>query len=367
MSLSRDDLRAAVAAGMISEAQAASVLALSERRRGVRETMDGLDEPFELFRGFNEIFIVVGLVILYAGWMGVTGLSALTSLGPTSASFSTFALVTMATSAGLAWYFTLRRRMVAPSIALTIMFGLAALQLGASLGWQIGLNYQERAVFTGGVATLAMAGWYAGFRIPFSMALVALGVFATAGAALILQGAGLSDPRALFLLSADGPFAWLTVLLGLVGLAAAMAFDMSDPHRVTRRAQTGFWLHVVAAPAIVNSVALTLFTDGSAGAQLVLVAFLAAIAVFAVAIDRRSFLVAGVGYVVALSFGVLEDNAMLAILLLGLGLVLLGAQWERLRAGLMRALPAFPGKDRLPPWTLLPGPTAQGPNTQGQT
>jgi hypothetical protein len=195
-----------------------------------------------------------------------------------------------------------------------------------------------------------MLGWYAGFRIPFSMALVALGLFATAGAALILQGAGLTDPRELFLLSADGPFAWLTVVLGLVGLAAAMAFDMSDPHRVTRRAQTGFWLHVIAAPALVNSVALTL------------VAFLAAIAVFAVAVDRRSFLVAGVGYVVALSFGVLEDNAMLAILLLGIGLVLLGAQWERLRAGLMRALPAFPGKDRLPPWTLI-----HGSNIQGQT
>jgi hypothetical protein len=74
-------------------------------------------------------------------------------------------------------------------------------------------------------------------------------------------------------------------------------------------------------------------------------------ALFAVIIDRRSFLVAGVGYVVALSIGVLEDQAMLAILLLGVGLVLLGAQWERLRGLLMRALPAFPGKRRLPPWT----------------
>jgi hypothetical protein len=135
---------------------------------------------------------------------------------------------------------------------------------------------------------------------------------------------------------------------------------MSDPHRVTRRAATGFWLHVVAAPAIVNTVALTLFTDGSPAAQAWLVAFLALMAVFAVVIDRRSFLVAGVGYVVALSIGVLEDAAMLAILGLGLGLVLLGAQWERMRGALMRRLPRFPGKDRLPPWTLIHGPTTQG-------
>jgi len=353
MSLSRDDLRAAVAAGMISEAQAASVLALSEARAGVREHASGLDEPFELFKGFNEIFIVVGLVILYSGWVGLTGMSAILSLAPTSASFALYAGITMATSALLAGYFTLKRRMVAPSIALTVMFALAALQLGASLSWQWGLNFQERAVATGGLATLALLAWYAAFRIPFSMALVALGVFATAGAALILRGAGLPRPEELFLLSADGPFAVLTIVLGLVGLGVALGFDMSDPHRVTRRAQTGFWLHVIAAPAIVNTVALTLFTDGSPVAQLMLLAFLSFLAVFAVVIDRRSFLVAGVGYVVALSLGVLEDQAMLAILILGLGLVLLGAFWEKLRAALMRSLPRFPGKDRLPPWTLI--------------
>jgi hypothetical protein len=353
VSLSRDDLRAAVAAGMISEAQAASVVALSEARAGVRARMDGRDEPFELFRGFNEIFIVVGLFILWFGWVGVMGLSAATSLGPTTASFAAYAVVTMAVVAGLAWYFTLRRRMVAPSIALTVIFGLAALQLGASLGWQIGLNFQERAVFTAGLATVAMLAWYGAFRIPFSMALVALGVFATTGAALILQGAGLPRPQELFLLSADGPFAVLTIVLGLIGLAVALAFDMSDPHRVTRRSATGFWLHVVAAPAIVNTVALTLFTDDRPGSVTALMAFLAAMALFALVIDRRSFIVAGVGYVVALSLGVLEDSAMLAILLLGLALVLLGAGWEQMRSAVMRALPRFPGKDRLPPWTLL--------------
>ena len=347
------DLRAAVAAGMITEAQAASVLALSQQRHGLRSAAAPVEEPFDLFRGFNEIFIVVGLVILFAGWTGVTGVSALGAVGPTSLRFAVFAALGMGLLAALAGYFTLRRRMVAPSIALTIMFALAALQFGASLGWQMGLAFQERAVATAGFATVALLGWYGLFRIPFAMALVALGVFATTGAALILRGAGLPDPREIFLLSADGPFAWVTVLLGLAALGVAMAFDMSDPYRVTRRAQTGFWLHVVAAPAIVNTIALTLFTDGSADAQLLLVAFLAFLALFAVVIDRRSFLIAGVGYVVALSMGVLEDRAMLAILLLGLGLVLLGAFWERLRAGVMRALPAFPGKHLLPPWGLV--------------
>ena len=55
--LTRDDIRAAVGAGMISEAQAASLVARTQARRSGRGHMASLDEPFELFRGFNELFI----------------------------------------------------------------------------------------------------------------------------------------------------------------------------------------------------------------------------------------------------------------------------------------------------------------------
>ena len=70
-------------------------------------------------------------------------------------------------------------------------------------------------------------------------------------------------------------------------------------------------------------------------------------------IDRRSFLVSAVGYIVALSMTVIEDQAFIAILLLGFGLVLLGAKWEAIRRFILNALPNFPGKTRLPPWELL--------------
>ena len=75
-------------------------------------------------------------------------------------------------------------------------------------------------------------------------------------------------------------------------------------------------------------------------------------AVFAMIIDRRSFLVAGIGYIVAIAIAVLEGNAAIVILILGLGLVLMGAKWEGLRTRIMDALPDFPGKDKLPPWGL---------------
>ncbi|PRY20703.1 hypothetical protein CLV78_11276 [Aliiruegeria haliotis] len=353
MNLDRDDIRAAVRSGMISEAQAASILALAEQRHGVRENMDGLDEPFELFRGFNEIFIVVGLGVLFTGWMVVSGLSTLAELGNSGSTGGIYALITLAVSAWLSTYFTLKRRMVAPSIALVMMFGVGALQLGMTLGWQLGLAFHVRVAFASGLTTALFILHYFWFRVPFTMALIGLGVFVTTGSMLVLGGAGWPTAADFFHLTNEGPYAVLTIALGVIGTAVALWFDMGDPHRITRRSQAGFWLHVISAPAIVNTVALTLLEVDTPAAQAALIAFLCLMALFAIVIDRRSFLVAGVGYVVALAVIILERQAGLAVLGLGLGLVLLGAQWERLRGGIMSGLPSFPGKDRLPPWGQL--------------
>jgi hypothetical protein len=195
-----------------------------------------------------------------------------------------------------------------------------------------------------------LTAYYALFRVPFTVALIALSVYATVFGWRHWAGPSRRTPRDIFLLTADGPFA-IHLVLGLVGLMIAMRFDMSDPHRVTRRAASGFWLHVIAAPAIVNTVALTLFDAGTAPAQMRW-AFIALLAVIAVVIDRRSFLVSGVGYVVALAITVAEGQAFFIILMLGAGLVLLGAQWEVLRRAIMRALPSVPRQD--PPAPLRP-------------
>ncbi len=352
--LGRDDLRAAVGAGMITEAQAASLIALSDARRGVRDHMSGLDEPFELFRGFNEIFIVVGLSILYMGWVGITGLSLLDMSGIGYIAALIYSALAMGAVALLARYFTLARRMVAPSIALAIFFGMSAAQFGIALGWMARTELPMTLTLGAGTATALLCVYYWLFRVPFTMALMALGVAATCFGLVTSGGTIPSDPRDLFLLTAEGPFAVLTMVLGLVGLIVALRFDMSDPHRITRRAASGFWLHVIAAPAIVNTVALTLFDLGTLPAQFALVGFVTFMALFAIAIDRRSFLVSGVGYIVALSLTVMEGAAFLSILMLGVVLVLLGAKWEAIRRAIMNSLPRFPGKTRLPPWDMIP-------------
>ena len=75
-----DDIRAAVGAGIVTEAQAASLTALADSRRGARENLSAGDEPFELFRGFNEVFVMLGLSssLVEAGWASSAGPSSAT-------------------------------------------------------------------------------------------------------------------------------------------------------------------------------------------------------------------------------------------------------------------------------------------------
>lgn len=354
--ISAGDIREAVDARELSDAQAASVAELARSRNEERSRMSGLEEPFELFRGFNEIFIVVGLCILAVGWFG---LNAPPLFPSNELSTGVWALIGMCGTVALANYFTVRRRMIAPSIALAVIFTVAAWLMGHAIGDAVTGDPTLAYSIEAAVLTLLLAGYYLLFRVPFAMALIALGIYATAFAFLALGGATPESPRDLLLLSGEGPFAVLTIFLGLVFLAVALAFDLSDPHRLTRRAGAGFWMHVAAALALVNTVAATLYAQESASAQLLLVLFVMLMAVLAVVIDRRSFLIVGAGYIIALFFGLPEDpfgaSTFALIAGLGFGLVVLGAQWQFARSWMLGVFPDFPGINRLPPWKSMNG------------
>lgn len=348
------DLRAAVQRGLITEAQAAALTGLADARVQARTQVADGEEPFVLFKGFNEIFIVIGLTILFGGWVALATVFTTDWLNPQGGKPEVFALIAVVTLAGLAVvqrYFTIRRRMIAPSIALSIMAALTA----ALLGWTIAEMAGLRDLAAQAVSALTVAGvmaWhFRVFRVPFAVGILVMSIFVALWALLALAGLVPADGPNLLHMSKDGPLAVLSIVFGLVCFGFAMRFDMSDPHRISTRATTGFWLHVVAAPAIVNTVAMRLLDGGQTG-QFVLMLVLLALAVVAIVIDRRSFLVSGAGYAVWLIYS-LFDGSPLIVVFLGLGLVLLGAQWERLRSGIMRALPDFPGKTRLPPYGAL--------------
>lgn len=351
--IGNDDLKAAVGAGIVSEQQAASLVSLAHSRNGARENLDPGVEPFELFKGFNEIFIVIGLVILSVGWWGVSAAIYTSSITNPQQATIPFGLVGAATIWLLSEYFVRRRRMVAPAIALSILFAInAAIALTAYFAEPFMVAQEDfgSLPLPFALGTVALLIYWFRFKVPFAMAMIAVGLFIVAILFEATQSGTPSSPKDLFLLSAGGPFAWITLALGIAVFVVAMIFDMSDPHRVTRRSANGFWLHVVAAPALVNTIALSLLSQESTGSNAILFGILIIFGIVAIIIDRRSFLIAAIGYVVALAATVFEGNgAMTTILILGIVLLLLGAFWEKIRARLLKVVPGFVPLDRLPP------------------
>ncbi|KFE35233.1 hypothetical protein [Thioclava atlantica] len=348
--LTRDDLRAAVAAGHITEAQAASVISLAGQRLSGRDALPPEDEPFELFKGFAEIFVSVGLAILIVGIFGMIWFAG----GRTA-----FVLL-IPTAAVLAEYFTLRRRMVLPSILLTLT--LAGAVMASFLGIPlIGLRFVSEAPnfdLALGATAVALIAWFLRYRVPFSMFLVGL-----CGLGLLMSLAkGLSPDSSIsqtvdmFNLASGSAASLAMLVFGLLALAGGIWFDMRDPHRLGRQSASGFWLHVLAAPALVNTVALTFYKMGPGSGYVLLTLVLIAAAALALIIDRRSFFTAGIGYMIFLSFYAFGDATdprswWTVLILIGLALTGLGAFWTELRTRLMRALPDFPGKRRLPPYS----------------
>ena len=339
----RKDVEAALNAGILTELQASRFLALVADRN-----TEAGDEPFTVFRGMNEIFIIAGLTILSLGW--TAGVSALVAGSDLQVEVPWACAATLLPLLFLSEYFIRRRRMVGPAIALAMLFAINALIGSWSLVEgdmpSIFGSYEDLPatfLLSGGALFL----WWLRYRVPFAMAPIALAVVT---AALVFAADRAETPasfRDIFLFSATGPFAWITFAAGLAALAIALAFDASDPHRVTRRAAHGFWLHIVAAPAIVNTVALSLLDAGHPAALFPVLALFAA---FAVIIDRRSFLLASCLHVVALANAVTAgEGAWAAILGLGVLLLALGSFWTQARSWLVRMLPASFPRHVLPP------------------
>ena len=364
-----EDIRAGVAAGVLDEAQAAKLIAIANGRLGYRANMRDEDEPFELFKGFSEIFVTVGLGILFAGILIFAGLN--------TASFTVVMILSAALSAGFAFYFTLRRRMTLPSIALASMFGWSVFVLFAFyiLADQIEAYdstgdlpnaWPFLIVFT--LSAAAMFAYFWKFRVPFAMFI--FGLFCGGMAFSI---AGIIAPESIFAAgfmtymgNADGFFdlgrnptmAWTMLLFGFGAFLGGMYFDLKDPYRISRYSSCGFWLHIIAAPAIVNVVALSLLGIEGAVGYLFSALALIIIAIVALVIDRRSFLTAGIFYIGVILLWAInagesggnDMNIVWVMLIMGAFITALGTWWVQFRAALMKRLPSFPLKSKLPPY-----------------
>jgi hypothetical protein len=346
---SKDDIRAAVASGVLSEAQAANVLTIAQARQGSRDNMPADDEPFEFFNGFSEIFITVGLTLL------ITGIVAGILIAGTNVIASVLGL---ALCWLLAIYFTRKRRMSLPSIGLAIGFGAFVIVAYMSIVLQSVDDFTAvHGLFIGLTGMVAMSAYFYFFRLPFAAFVVGLfGIGAITSIAAI--GAGneyLYQMRNPFDLSSGSTYAYASLVFGIIAFVGGMYFDTKDPHRIGRYSATGFWLHILAAPALVNTIAITaLSIDGWLG-YAVTSFILVVVCLLALIIDRRSFLTAGIGYLGAVMLwafgGSSEVSGISMLILLGIFVTALGTWWTPLRARIMSALPDHTFKTRLPPYT----------------
>lgn len=345
MTLNKDDLDAAVRAGVIDFAARDRLLAFSAGQPAGDEGPDA--ENFRLLTGFNDIFVTLACALV---------LGALAALIPDPAA----TVVVGAVAWGFAEYFTRRRRMALPSILLLLVFVICVTALAFQLvsgGGHWGLAAQQMLLHGNSVAMLApvmvagLAGGLAAavhwwrFRVPITLA---------AGAAT-LTICCVALARAVFQNSTG---MWAAVLvMGLCIFALAMRYDISDRKRLTRNTDIAFWLHLLAAPLIVHSIVVLTGINSQGLNPVPALAVLLAYMLFtlvAVAIDRRALLVSAMIYVLLalnalFSSGKMAEGFGLTALVLGSFLVMLSAGWGFLRRRLLGVLPA-----RITEW--LPSP-----------
>jgi hypothetical protein len=371
--LRQEDLDAAVAADIVTRAQADALRDLAAKREASRTAQLGHEERFRFMRGFNDFFFATGVVMLGAGMMYFAG--------PGSGGNLAAALVVWM----LAELLVRGMRLVLPGLLLACFFVVLvyrAIPVDLIIGIMPDKYWISSALMTGprpdpvtwvdmfiggGTASFrvppviiavkalvaggAAALFYARFRLPFALLPIAASLVVAIAAAT--RGIGGPAVQSLALL-----------LCGFGVFAAAMSYDISDRERATRRADCAFWLHLLAAPLIVHSLVSMIVPSISALTMTAAVAFMivavaAVLALVAVLIDRRALLVSTFSYlglVIAYAIRTAEASApadpsaifFSTLAVLGILVLALGVGWQPLRRGLLTLLPTA-AVDRLPP------------------
>ena len=347
----RSDIKAAQEAGILSKDQASRLEAFLMARADPATPVATEGENLRFLNNFNDIFVTIGIVILAMGLTAVTGIF----FGPQAFSIATGANPSMAGAiillpvAAVMWllaeYFSRRRRMLLPSMALITIFTLyTGLSIGAIASGITGLNAETVESFTGawktvgnmgiwgflGCLAAAVLAWWR-FRLPFTLFLIAL---AAAGVAYTFFGFFGNIGYVLGGL--------MSLLIGALTLLAAIWFDARDPDRITRNADNAFWLNVAAAPQIIFGLR-GMVTGSGVGVPhgmeaFLMIACLVGLGILSIALNRRALIVSGLlafwlslGSIVTSMGWNATHTFMISAVLLGTGIVLLGGGWHTAR------------------------------------
>lgn len=358
--LNEAQLTKAVQEGIITDAQLKELKTLaSPETPSASQAQTVEDEAPRFFRSFNDLFIAMGV--------GILGFALNYAIDLVGKGDNFMEVVAPVTAVLIFWllgeWLTAYKRINFPSIIIAIFF---AFFVGQSLiaGYEnLFLETAKKATPLGvvsicGLGAIAMGTFFLRFKLPFSVLLFAASIAAFVLASFMaFLGKDVITPY----------LRWVILAIGLSVFAAAMWFDVQDPHRTKRTSDQGFWLHLLAAPIITHSVLWTslqpLITANSStpetSANLMVVIVLSMFVLFslvALIIDRRALLISSLGYAAAaLGYIIykfdLEGNAALIItMVLIAGLILsLGTGWYSLRKSVFKLLPPLKFFEKLPP------------------
>ena len=332
--ISRDLLQAAADKDIIRQDQLEPLLDFIQRRQsGAEETIESNnhEEPLRFVRGFGDVFITMGIVLLVIA-INMLPLSGFLYFLPV------LGFVIMAE-----WLVRVRRLSL-PGIAILI----AILYF---VNKAINFDHENATVFGLGVLALTSLLFYLRYKMPFSLLPVAAGVVAIA---IVQIGADLIEYPIIF------------SVLGLIVFIVAMSFDIRDTERNTHLSDSAFWLHLLAAPLIIHGLMISvLFSQQQWLADMshavFIVLFFIGVLLIALLLDRRAMLVATQLYMVYAVTQLLEgqlgstQNIIIYVLLiLGFAIIFFGTYWYKTRrllygfligSTISRFVPAFTQAD----------------------
>ncbi|WP_299868849.1 hypothetical protein [uncultured Hoeflea sp.] len=392
-------LNRAVARGILNAGQRQALIALAREEapepalagqgaEGVEGRAQGLagaalpsvDDQMRLVGGGNDIFVTVGVILLFAG-----ALFALQAIAPQNA--VSIAVALALGSWGVAEIVTRQKRMRLSSTLLSLMFMAAVLALlWEGLQAQIGLPAElnvfsllalrasagEVASILGGGMIVAAVVYFTRFKVPVLAGVIALAATSLAflGALVfyhdqLISGAAVvpaADQLADILADALA----IPLLCGLAIFFVAVFFDLRDRERQTVWSDCAFWLHVVSAPLLVHPLfilatgqeVLSGRIEPGLWASILLGLMMAGFVLVALAIDRRSLLAPTLAYFGSVGIYFLINDAAnttgippFALILIAIGaiVILFGAGWQRIRSLIIRPLLPTSALNRLPP------------------
>jgi len=282
------------------------------------------EENFRLITGFNDIFVVISLMLFLCSLVWVTN-SFHQSLSMILISIMSWAF---------AEFFVIRRKMALPAIVLLLTYigGIFTACI-----FLFGAPSTESFILAAAVSAIAAWLHWKRFQVPITIAAGTATAITFFIATIISMYPNTKDW-----------FLYIALFCGVVTFILAMYWDSSDRSRTSRQSDVAFWLHLLSAPLIVHpifsSLGILAGNDSLISITIIVLMYLL-MTMISLVIDRRAFMVSSLIYVLyALStllktYGFVGYNVALTGVFIGLALLLLSGFWHKVRVQVVELLP----------------------------